>query len=227
MLTYADSSSYRPQNDIDSIEKLLAKVALSVIDYRLGESLQYFCFLLFGQFAGDGKVLYGQSAAAGEIGHTVVQRNGPVCPTCGNRGCLEALTGERAILQQCRGIMATDAPTILKDLCREPKELTMDQVLMAQDAGDVAVSQVIEEAIEYLGIALANTINLISPRAVVLEGRILSTPKNQARMLQTVEQYMFNVHSGMIDFAFLPYDLNRGARAAAAVVVKEVLGRSV
>ena len=193
------------------------------------EPFAYF-FVSFGvacQMIIDGKVLYGQSAAAGEIGHTVVQRNGPVCPTCGNRGCLEALTGERAILQQCRDIMSTDAPTVLRHLCGDPQALTMDHVLMAQEAGDPAACQVIEDAIEYLGIALANTINLISPRSVVLEGRILSTPKNQARMLQTVQQYMFHIHSGMIDFAFLPYDPDRGARAAAAVVVSEFLSNDL
>ena len=193
------------------------------------EPFAYF-FVSFGvacQMILDGKVLYGQSAAAGEIGHTVVQRNGPVCPTCGNRGCLEALTGERAILQQCRDIMASDTATVLKELCRDPQALTMEQVLMAQEMGDQAVGHIIEDAIEYLGIALANTINLISPRAVVLEGRILSTPKNQERMLRTVEQYMFHIHSGMIDFTFLPYDPDRGARAAAAVVVKEFLSRSL
>ena len=191
------------------------------------EPFAYF-FVSFGvacQMIIDGKVLYGQSAAAGEIGHTVVQRNGPVCPTCGNRGCLEALTGERAILQQCRDIMATDTPTILKELYKDPQSLTMEQVLMAQEMGDLAVGHIIEDAIESLGIALANTIYLISPRAVVLEGRILSTPKNQERMLRTVEQYMFHIHSGMIDFTFLPYDPSRGARAAAAVVVKEFLSR--
>ena len=193
------------------------------------EPFAYF-FVSFGvacQMIIDGKVLYGQSAAAGEIGHTVVQRNGPVCPTCGNRGCLEALTGERAILHQCRNIMASDTATVLKELCRDPQVLTMEQVLMAQEMGDQAVGHIIEDAIEYLGIALANTINLISPRAVVLEGRILSTPKNQERMLRTVEQYMFHIHSGMIDFTFLPYDPDRGARAAAAVVVKEFLSRTL
>ena len=193
------------------------------------EPFAYF-FVSFGvacQMILDGKVLYGQFAAAGEIGHTVVQRNGPVCPTCGNRGCLEALTGERAILQQCRKIMATDTPTVLKDLCQDPQKLTMDQVLMAQEMGDKAVDHVIEDAIEYLGIALANTINLISPRAVVLEGRILSAPGNQARMIRTVEQYMFHIHAGKTDFKFLPYDPDRGARAAAAVVVKEFLGSAL
>ena len=63
--------------------------------------------------------------------------------------------------------MAADTPTLLKKLCRDAGQLTMDQVLQAQELGDEAVSQVIEDAIEYLGIALANTINLISPRAVV------------------------------------------------------------
>ena len=175
----------------------------------------------------DGKVLYGQSAAAGEIGHTVVQRDGPVCPTCGNRGCLEALTGERAILQRCRDIMNTDASTVLKTLVADPVDLTMDHVLEAQELGDGEVNGVVEDAIEYLGIALANTINLISPREVALEGRILSTPDNQARMLKAVEQYMFHVHTGITDFTFLPYDPERGARAAAAVVVKEFLSRPV
>ena len=192
------------------------------------EPFAYF-FVSFGvacQMILDGKVLYGQSAAAGEIGHTVVQRNGPVCPTCGNRGCLEALTGERAILQQCREIMAAGTPTVLGELCEDPSRLTMEQVLAAQEMGDKAVNNVIEEAIEYLGIALANTINLISPRAVVLEGRILSTPKNQARMLSVVEQYMFHIHSGITDFTFQSYDPDRGARAAAAVVVKEFLGKT-
>lgn len=193
------------------------------------EPFAYF-FVSFGiacQMIIDGKVLYGQSAAAGEIGHTVVQRNGPVCPTCGNRGCLEALTGERAILQQCRDIMATDTPTVLKEFCENPQMLTMEQVLAAQQMGDQTVSQVIEDAIEYLGIALANTINLVSPRAIVLEGRIFSVPKNQERMLRTVEQYMFHIHSGMTDITFLPYDPNRGARAAAAVIVKEFLNRTI
>ena len=123
--------------------------------------------------------------------------------------------------------MATDTPTVLKDLCQDPQKLTMDQVLMAQEMGDKAVDHVIEDAIEYLGIALANTINLISPRAVVLEGRILSAPGNQDRMIRTVEQYMFHIHAGKTDFKFLPYDPDRGARAAAAVVVKEFLGSAL
>jgi hypothetical protein len=45
-------------------------------------------------------------------------------------------------------------------------------------------------------------------------------------MLEAVEQYMFSIHKDGISFTFLPYDRDRGARAAAAVVVKEFLSQS-
>lgn len=171
----------------------------------------------------DGKVLYGQSAAAGEIGHTVVQRGGPVCPTCGNRGCLEALAGERAVLQRCRRIMEETPSTVLWELCEKPEDLTIDQVLQAQQAADEKVNLVMEDVLDYLGIALANTINTISPRTVMLDGHILDTPQNRQLLLQAVQRNMFRVHVGQTQFVFLPYDPDRGARGAAAVVVRDIL----
>lgn len=189
------------------------------------EPFAYF-FVSYGvacQMMFDGKVLYGQSAAAGEIGHTVVQRGGPVCPTCGNRGCLEALAGERAVLSRCRRILASGVPTSLKELCPDPESLTMEQVLRAQESGDREVNLAMEDVLDYLGIALANTINLISPRMVLLDGKLFQLPRNQELLLQAVERNMFQVHAGKTQFSFLPYDPVRGAKAAAAVVIRELL----
>ena len=171
----------------------------------------------------DGKVLYGQSAAAGEIGHTVVQRGGPVCPTCGNRGCLEALAGERAVLQRCRQVMQEDPSTVLWQLCEKPEDLTMNRVLEAQSMGDEKVNLVMEDVLDYLGIALANTINTISPRAVMLDGHILDSARNQQMLLRSVRRNMFRVHMDQTQFTFVPYSPDRGARGAAAVVVRECL----
>jgi len=171
----------------------------------------------------DGRVLYGQSAAAGEIGHTVVQRGGPVCPTCGNRGCLEALAGERAVLQRCREIMESGKATVLKELCRDAGALTIDHVLQAQKMGDEAVNLVLEDTLDYLGIALANIINTVSPRLVMLDGHMLDSRENQQLLLRSVERNMFRVHLGKTKFAFLSYNEDRAARGAAAVVVREFL----
>ncbi len=189
------------------------------------EPFAYF-FVSYGvacQMMIDGKILYGQSAAAGEIGHTVVQRGGPVCPTCGNRGCLEALAGERSVLRRCRRIMASGVPTALNTLCPDPEKLTMEQVLHAQETGDTEVNLAMEDVLDYLGIALANTINLVSPRMVLLDGRLFQPQRNQELLLQAVERNMFRVHVGKTQFSFLPYDPVRGARGAAAVVIRELL----
>ena len=189
------------------------------------EPFAYF-FVSFGvacQMIFDGKVLYGQSAAAGEIGHTVVQRGGPVCPTCGNRGCLEALAGERAVLQRCRDIMNSEKTTVLRELCADPKGLTMDHVLHAQELEDREVNEVMEDVLDYLGIALANTINTISPRMVLLDGHMLQSQRNQSLILRAVERNMFRVHVGKTQFTFLPYSPDAGARGAAAVVARECL----
>ena len=171
----------------------------------------------------DGKVLYGQSAAAGEIGHTVVQRGGPVCPTCGNRGCLEALAGERAVLQRCRRLMTDGESEFLPTLCSDPDMLNMEQVLKAQQLGDQGVKLVMEDALDYLGIALANTINTVSPRTVMLDGHMLETQQNQSALLRSVQRNMFRVHVGWTKFVFLPYSPDRGAEGAAAVVVRDFL----
>ena len=171
----------------------------------------------------DGKVLYGQSAAAGEIGHTVVQRGGPVCPTCGNRGCLEALAGERAVLQRCRALMDAGKPTVLKELCPNAEDLNIGLILRAQEMGDEAVNLVMEDTLDYLGIALANIISTVSPRLVMLDGHMLDTETNRKILLRSVERNMFRVHVDRTRFVFLPYDEDRAARGAAAVVVGEFL----
>lgn len=164
-----------------------------------------------------------KKAAAGEIGHTVVQRNGPVCPTCGNHGCLEAIAGERAILQRCQKIMRSGVSTLLKDLCTDPEKLTIDHVLSAQKMGDKIAYDVMENALYYLGIALANIVNLISPRSIIVDGRLFATPQNQKLFLDFVSQNIFTVHVNNTNIKFLPFDLERGARAAASVVIREFL----
>lgn len=171
------------------------------------------------------RVLYGDKAAAGEIGHMVVSRGGAVCPTCGNRGCLEAVAGERAVLERCRLAMREHNECLLRELCDADGTLTMEAVLRAQDAGDRYVGEIMEDVIDYLGIALSNVVNLISPRMVVVDGRIFELEKNRALLMAAAERNMFRVHKTKTKVTFLPYEPDRGAMGGAAVVVKEFLNR--
>lgn len=169
------------------------------------------------------RVLYGDKAAAGEIGHMVVERGGAVCPTCGNHGCLEAVAGERAILGECRALMRSSPDCALRRYCGDPDRLTMEAVLQAQSDGDDGVNTIMDNVIDYLGIALANVINLISPRMVVVDGRIFQLEANRRRLMTAAERNMFLVHRMKTRVSFLPYDPDRGALGGAAVVIREFL----
>lgn len=173
------------------------------------------------------RVLYGDKAAAGEIGHMVVQRGGPVCTTCGNRGCLEAVAGERAVLARCREAMAAHKDCALWDYCASEAGLTMETVLLAQSREDPWVNEILADVLDYLGIALANIVNLLSPRMVVVDGRIFESEENRKMLLGAAERNMFLVHRAKTKVTFLPYDPWRGAVGAAAVVVKEYVDKGV
>lgn len=171
------------------------------------------------------RVLYGDKAAAGEIGHMVVHRGGPVCPTCGNSGCLEAMAGEQAVLTRCRQAMERSPDSLLRQECPDPEELTMETVLRAQSHGEPAVCEILEDVIDYLGIALSNIVNLISPRMIVVDGRIFQSEINRKLLITAAERNMFLVHRTNAKVQFLEYDPYRGAIAGAAVVIKEFLNR--
>src|SRR5699024_8378480 len=66
-----------------------------------------------------GHVLSGSTSGAGELGHMVMQPGGPICPTCGKRGCLESLTGETAILRDCTEQLQYGHAGILAKICGE------------------------------------------------------------------------------------------------------------
>lgn len=169
------------------------------------------------------RVLYGDKAAAGEIGHMVVERGGPRCPTCGNEGCLEAVAGERAILEYCRGMMRGTEKFCMWRYCSAPEELTMDMVLQAQRDGCVEINMLMDEVIDYLAMALANVVNLISPRMVVVDSRMFELERNRRRLMMAAERNMFLVHRSKTKVRFLPYDPDRGAMGGAAVVIREFL----
>jgi glucokinase len=106
-------------------------------------------------FAG---ALHRGRGGAGELGHVVVDSNGPPC-VCGKRGCLESVAAGWAIARD--GELAAVG-------------LDAEEVIAAARTGDEAASRIIERAFSALGVAVANAINLLDPERVVLGGGIAS-----------------------------------------------------
>lgn len=118
----------------------------------------------------NGKVVHGRNYTGGELGHTVVMADGPMCG-CGTRGCLEAVASRIAITRDLRAAMDRGVPTMLSDLVGADTDRIKSGVLKkAYLAGDELVNGVINRAMRRVGIAVASIVNAIGPDVVVIGG---------------------------------------------------------
>lgn len=169
-------------------------------------------------------VLAGHRASAGEIGHTTIQPGGPVCPGCGRKGCLEAVAGETALLAQAQAALDEGRAPILASCVRQAGgALTARELLAAQNAGDGAVCAILEGAMSYLGLAVANIFNFISPGLVVVDGLLFQNESNRRQLQQTARQNLYGLAPDEAKIEFLPYEPYLGAYGAAACVVRQAL----
>jgi predicted NBD/HSP70 family sugar kinase len=106
----------------------------------------------------NGQPLRGAGGLAGEIGHTVIDQDGPPCH-CGGRGCVEGLIGEEALLR----LTGRSGP---------PDPDAVAAVLADARAGDPAARAGLERVARGLGQVLANLVNLLNPQVVVLGGAL-------------------------------------------------------
>jgi glucokinase len=120
----------------------------------------------------DGQLYHGASDAAGEFGHMVIDAGGPLCG-CGNRGCLEALASGKNIARRARELLASGSPSALRDLTGgDLDRITSQLVYQAADGGDPVAQQVADDTARYLGIGVANLLNIFNPDIVVILGGV-------------------------------------------------------
>jgi glucokinase-like ROK family protein len=135
-----------------------------------------------------GERLYrGSAAGAGEIGHTTIIPNGGELCRCGNHGCLETLVSEPAIVRLAESLAGQDRDGILASHLQTGPEPAIEQIFGAARAGDRATVAMIEEQACYMGIALANLVNVLNPDLIVLGG-ILA--RGQDLLLPTIDKVM-------------------------------------
>jgi glucokinase len=121
----------------------------------------------------NGKPYHGANHTAAEIGHMVLEVDGPKCG-CGNKGCFEALASRTAIFQRIKSAVKNGQKTVLTEMLGDNlQDLRSGDLRKAIRRGDKFVDKVIEEAAEYTGIAVGNLLNLFNPEMVVLGGGVI------------------------------------------------------
>jgi predicted NBD/HSP70 family sugar kinase len=105
----------------------------------------------------SGRAFRGRRGAAGELGHTMADRDGKFC-LCGGRGCLETVVGAASLLDQAKAVLGPDAPKSLDDLVEQARR------------NNTVCKRVLREAATRLGVAIGDLCNLLNPDVVVLGG---------------------------------------------------------
>ena len=118
----------------------------------------------------DGKIYRGVSGSAGEIGHLTIEENGPLC-ACGNRGCLEAFAGGRAIAQQAMDAILSGQRTRLASF-QTDGTISARQVAAAARQGDLVAQRILGQAGAHIGIAIAGLVNIFNPGMVIIGGGV-------------------------------------------------------
>lgn len=125
-----------------------------------------------GGIAIDGKLRLGPLGAAGELGHLIIEPDGPLCG-CGNRGCMEALASGPAITAEgVRLMLIGQAPRMYDMVEGDYSRVTPKVMAEAAAAGDEPIKQAIIRAAQYLAIGICNVIVTIHPDLVVLGGGV-------------------------------------------------------
>ena len=121
----------------------------------------------------DGRLVRGCRGAAGEIGHIVMQIDGPQCG-CGNRGCLEALASRTAIERDIRAAIEAGEGSVLAELTGGDLQVIRSKVLKkALNQGDPVVTRVMRRAAVYLGHACLTVRHILDPEVIVLGGGVM------------------------------------------------------
>jgi glucokinase len=139
----------------------------------------------------NGDLYSGFCHTAGEIGHMVVDINGPKCG-CGNKGCFEALASRTAIFQQIKAGIKDGQKTLLTEMLGDDLgDLRSGDLRKAIRRGDKFVDRVVEGAAEYIGIATANLVNILNPEVVVLGGGVIEALQDEMMgvIVETAQDY--------------------------------------
>lgn len=120
----------------------------------------------------NGELVLGGHGLAGELGHIIVEPDGPRCG-CGNRGCLEALASGPSIARQARQrILAGESSYILDLVQGDSNDISAKIVSEAAQSGDLLAVDVFRQAGVYLGIGLVSLLHLFDPNIVIIGGSV-------------------------------------------------------
>jgi glucokinase len=185
--------------------------------FGAGQGIESLMYITVSTGVGGGWILGGRpyrghAGMAGEIGHTVVDPNGPVC-LCGKRGCVERLASGPYMAGDLAGEQGS----------RRAEGMTGKDVADRAAQGDKAALKILERGARALGVGIGNAANLLNPQRFILGGGVT---KSGAAWWSTVRQTAHQIALPEVQFDIVPAALGDDAPLWGAIALAETAYRA-
>jgi glucokinase len=187
------------------------------------QGIRHVLYLTFGTGVGCGIIIHNQlyrgvGLTSGEVGHMTVDLNGPTC-YCGGRGCWEMFVSAPAISRYASEHVL-EGSLLLHLVSGDRAKISPVLVSLASQRGDIFAQAVIERTAYFIGVGIANLINVLSPQIVVLGGGIMgSWPLFAPTTSKTIQRCATMVPLHQIRVVPAALGLNAGITGAARAIL--------
>jgi glucokinase len=143
--------------------------------YGAGRGARHMCYITFSTGCGlaiiiDGRLYLGHIGTSGEVGHTVVDVNGPLC-TCGKRGCALTYTCGLGLARMAHAKIQDGANTVLREMAaKDPAHISGEMIAEAARQGDAVAKELLDTAGYYAGVILSTVVEVLNPELIVIGG---------------------------------------------------------
>jgi len=204
-----------------------AKV-LAEFNSGAGKQIKNLLFIEFGSgiacgVMSDGKLLRGYNEMAGELGHTHISPDGAICG-CGSYGCLEAVAAMPAMVKKVKKSIEAGSESLIKS--SEDGEINAVRIFEAANKGDKLCLNILDESAHYLGLGIANAINLFNPEMVIFDKRmVLCGEFFIEEIKRVIKRQALRFATENLKFAVSSLDEKAGSLGAANLILDEFFRR--
>lgn len=144
----------------------------------------------------DKKIFTGRNLAGTEIGHMVIEVDGPQC-TCGRKGCFETFSSATGLINMTKAAIEKYPDSIVAQYAEKDGKVSARHAFDAMRAGDKAGKEVVDKYIKYLAAGITNVINIFQPDILCIGGGVCN--EGDPLLLPTKELVQKEVYTRMLD----------------------------
>lgn len=177
------------------VDNNVRSLAMAEINCSKRKNIDDFVFIKHGPGIGaaiviNKKLIYGSENQAGEIGHIIVNSDGPQC-SCGQKGCLEAVISTRRMKKTVQMAFDKSTTPILHRLCNGDKgKINTSLIFSAYENGDPYIKKIIDDNIKYMATGIINLMKTLDPQRIIFFGELFKYESLMKELINQIEQML-------------------------------------